>query len=674
MPSDPDRFAERLLATFRAEAEERLAAIADGLARLRAAPSEAERAAIAGSLLRTAHSLKGAARTVNRQGIEDRSQSLESAFAAIAAGTLPVSPPLVDRLFREVDAIHDSVASSGGPRASPASAPEPEAPAETLRVRTDAFDALFAGVLELAPLARGTGRGPFDPVEAELAALEAEVGPHPAIARLRRHCRAGADALLAEREILVVRIDRLVAALQGLLFVPAAEVLEAAARAARDLARREGKEVDVRIAGAEIEADRHLLAALAAPLGHLVANAVVHGIEPPEEREARGKPRRGVLSITLSLLSGHRIAFTVADDGAGIPIERLRRLAVERGLLDEERAGALETDAAARLAFAPGLSTSRLTRHAGRGVGLAAVREEVERVGGEVGLETRPGRGTTVRVEAPIATTTFRGVLVRCGSERLVLPGRAVRGVLRVRPGEAAPGPEGRLHLRRDPPIAALPLAAVLGIRAEPRPDGVAAAVLIGPGEGSAALLVDEVLTEETYLLHPLGPPLRRVRYVAGAAVLGDGTPAPVLHVPDLLRAEPPAAAPAESEAGPAARPARLLVVEDSITARALLRNILRGGGHEVETAADGLEAWQRLQTEPFDLVVSDLDMPRLDGFELTARIRASPRLSALPVVLVTALDAPADRERGLEAGANAFMVKSSVEESDLLEVVARLL
>jgi len=212
--------------------------------------------------------------------------------------------------------------------------------------------------------------------------------------------------------------------------------------------------------------------------------------------------------------------------------------------------------------------------------------------------------------------------------------------------------------------------------RATPR-DSRARIVLVETSPGTWGFAVDEVVGEETLYVQAFGGPLARVRNIAGATILPDGMPAPVLHVPDLVRSAIARTGTGAAPIGPLPAeepPARVLVVEDSITARTLLRTILVGAGYEVETATDGLDAWNRLTVRPFDLVVTDLDMPIMDGFTLTRRIRQEPALSALPVVLVTALDSRADRERGMAAGANAFVVKSSFEQSDLLEVLRRLL
>jgi two-component system chemotaxis sensor kinase CheA len=338
------------------------------------------------------------------------------------------------------------------------------------------------------------------------------------------------------------------------------------------------------------------------------------------------------------------------------------------------------------LAFEPGVSTSpMITELSGRGLGLAIVKERVEQLSGTLAVESQPGRGTVFRLGLPLTLARMRGVVVRAGGRLFALPTRGVERVARVA-REDVKTVENRETVSlagRTYALARLP--AVLGMdeQDEQAPADEAARlplVVLAGGQPlqAIAFALDEVVDERELLFKPLGRQLERLAHVAGAAVLGGGQVVPVLHVADLLRSAvrqagaPQARAAVRAAAAPAAK--RLLVAEDSITSRTLLKGILEGAGYQVETAADGAEAFAALRGGAFDLLVSDVDMPRLNGFGLTAKVRADRKLAELPVVLVTSLDSRQDREHGIDVGANAYLVKSSFDQGSLLEVVERLL
>ncbi|MBI5488300.1 MAG: response regulator, partial [Deltaproteobacteria bacterium] len=471
-------------------------------------------------------------------------------------------------------------------------------------------------------------------------------------------------------------LDGLAEAARRALTVPFSAAVAGLALLVRDLARGQGKEAELTFEGTEVEIDRRVVEEMKDAFVHLVRNAVDHGLETPAAREARGKPRRGTVAVRVATLPGGKVEVTVADDGAGLEAGSIRTAAVRRGLLTAGEAADLDDAAAGELAFRSGVTTSPLvTDLSGRGLGLAIGREKAERLGGTAEVRSTAGGGAVFRIVVPLALTAFRGLLLRAGGEDFVLPLRAVERTIRVKPGDVVPV-ENRETLpyggRR---IAVAWLAELLG-RPGGRTAGTEAALpaVVLAGGDPLALIVDEVLGEEPAVTKPLPYPLRRVRHLAGAAVLGGGRVAPVLHAPDLRRSATGAGRAAAAAAAPAARVKAVLVAEDSITSRTLLRNILESAGYRVRTAADGAEALAELRAGEFDLLVSDVEMPRMDGFALTAAVRADRRLAELPVVLVTARESREDREKGIEAGANAYLVKSSFDQSNLLEVVARLL
>ena len=473
-------------------------------------------------------------------------------------------------------------------------------------------------------------------------------------------------------------IDMLLADMKKTLMLPFSSMLELFPRFVRDLARAAGKKVEWTTEGGEIEIDRRVLEEMKDPLIHLVRNCLDHGIETPDEREGKNKSTCGHVRIGVSSQDG-RIEIAITDDGRGLDVAKIKASAVTHAVLSQEAADRLGEQDALLLVFQSGVTTSPIiTDISGRGLGLAIVREKVEKLNGTITVETRMGAGTTFRLVVPLTLATFRGTLVRVSRQLFVLPSTNVERVARVKK-EAIQTVENRETLIFDgQPVSLVRLADVLDLKAagdwRQTDDAFLQVVVVGSVEKRMAFMVDEVLCEQEILVKPLGRQLSRVRNIMGATVLGSGRVAPVLNVFDLLKTavkRVPVFA-----AGPGEEPAKsssVLVVEDSITARALLKNILESAGYDVRTAVDGIDAITALKERQFDIVVSDVEMPRMNGFELTAKIRSDKKFAELPVVLVTALESREDRERGIDVGASAYIVKSSFDQSNLLEVIGRL-
>lgn len=476
-------------------------------------------------------------------------------------------------------------------------------------------------------------------------------------------------------------VDRLLEDTRKALMLPFSIFLEAIPMLVRDLARDSGKEVGLVIRGGETEVDRRILEEMKDPVVHLVRNCIDHGIEKPAERARKHKPSQATITIMISQQDGGKLEILISDDGAGINVAKVRASAVKAGTITAQEAAKMDDGAAALLIFRSGVSTSPMvTDLSGRGLGLAIVREKVDKLGGSLAVDTRPDAGTRFRISLPLTLAAFRGVLVRAEEQLLIVPSAQVVHTLRQRK-EKIKSVENRDTLEHAGKVISLVrLSDVLGV---PRRKNLPSSadlplyiLILTSAEQQIAFVVDEILEEQEVLVKSLGQQLPRVKNISGAAVLGTGKVVPVLNVSDLMQSALNVNSTQvirQDGAELSRRRGRLLVAEDSITTRTLLKNILESAGYMVKTAVDGVDALTWLRSEEFDLVVSDVDMPRMNGFGLTSAIRTDKRLSELPVVLVTALDSKEDRERGIDVGASAYIVKGSFEQSNLLEVVRRL-
>jgi two-component system chemotaxis sensor kinase CheA len=577
----------------------------------------------------------------------------------------------------------------------------PRPPGETVRVATAKLDALMAEVGELLVTRIGVEQRLADahaldalladwqlawsrPRYRGLAAASAATGGAAALDESRARLGAARTSLGELRRGLeadVRRMAQVSADLQDDVrrtrMVPAATVFEVFPRMVRDLARASGKEVTLRAEGGTTEVDRSVLDQVKDPLTHLLRNCVDHGIEPPQARAGAGKPRHGTICLSARQRND-MLVVEVADDGAGIDPARVRAAAAREGLLAAEAAEDLTDRETIGLIFQSGLSTSPVvTDLSGRGVGLDVVRDAVERLHGSVDVHSTTGRGTTFVLSLPLSVSTVHCLLLQAGGQTFAVPATLVQRVARVA-ADTVERAAGRDVVRvGDRPVALARLADVLGVETSDDgadPGATRPVAVLGVQGAHVALLVERLAGTHELVVKSLPPPLARVRHVAGAAVLGSGEVAMVLNAADLVasveRGEPHRPA---TPAAPVGGPATILVAEDSITTRTLEKNVLEAAGYRVAVAADGLAAWTLLRSSDCDLVVADIEMPRMDGFELTARIRADPRLADLPVVLVTSRDSREDHERGAQVGADAYIVKGGFDQNRLIDTIRRL-
>jgi two-component system sensor histidine kinase and response regulator WspE len=729
-PAPPPRVAgdsvdQRLRALFATEVDDKCHAMERVLLQLEQSP---ERLELIAALMRAAHSVKGAARAVRNEdavrlahALEDRLSAAQKRAVALDAGLLDLALRAVDRLRRlgrddseearqaASDLCTELMAVPSDPPPMPATAVGAAAPTyidveETdpiLRVRASHIGRLIAlagtGMVEnrrLRPFGErqqrlrrdlGAASRLLDELHHELGAPGPQTTVGGQLAGLRTQLSESRLAInewldefgAYERESADLT-ERLYHNASQTRLRPFADIAEAYPRMVRDLSRQLGKRARAVLSGEQLAVDRDVLERLDAPLNHLLRNAIDHGIEEPALRRAAGKPEEGVLTIAASYRAG-MLAIDVSDDGAGIDYQRVRaRLVAERGL-DPAQAAALDEEALAESLFAAGFSTrDQVSEISGRGVGLDVVRQMLKQLEGSVRMHSTAGAGTRFSLLVPISRAVTRAVAVGVAGETYAFPLLRIERLVRAAPGQVHRR-EGMQYLSLDGlNVGLVPLAELLGLgTTRAREDGTDIVVIAQDGR-RAGFAVDSVLGEFDLATRPLDARLGRVADLAALALMPDGEPVVLLDTEDLMRGalerERTLGRLPEATDASAARRRRVLVVDDSISVRELVRQLLSARGYEVQVAVDGMDAWSKLREWPCDLVVSDVDMPRMDGIELTRSIKQDPRLRSLPVVIVSYRDRPEDRRRGLEVHADAYLTKSDFQEHGFLDVVHSLI
>lgn len=683
---DVDEGRGRLAALFAGELEDRTRRLEDGLLQVEQTTPSA-RQALLDELVRAAHTLKGSAALLGATQVATISHELEDALEALRTRER-VDTETVTRLLADVDRLrragNETIRDATSERREPASphggvrrleaAPRaPRSDPGAVRLPARRLDALVDRTATLR-VAAGALRSVTERLDDARRGLDVHAGPSADTGEDPRSTVAALGDLERHVRPVLRGLDRAVrgvdVAVRDVVTVPVAEACQGLARHARDITAGQDKEVEVDLDVGGVEVDRTAVTALRDALLHLVRNAVDHGIEPADERRKRGKPATGTVEVSATV-AADQVRVVVRDDGRGIDDDAIRAAAGRAGL---------DPDAsAAELLFVPGLTTARRTTEvSGRGVGMDAVRDTMESLGGTVGLTSQPGAGTTVTLTVPASVATARVLLVESDGHQSAILLRGVRRLVRVHTDDLVVADRRSWARIGGDLVMATPLAEVLGMAAldTVAPPARRPAVLVdGPGQ-DVVLLVDRILGEEEVLVRPMGELVDRLPGVVTAGVLAHGQVVLLLHPAALARLaweRPATERPRTPETEPARRP-RVLLAEDAPTTQALERGLLEAAGYEVVTADDGLAAWDLLASQPVDVVVSDVDMPRLDGVALCERIRSSPRLTELPVVLVTSRETEHDRRRGADAGADAYLLKSSFGQGDLVGTIARML
>lgn len=712
----------KLLAVFDGEHREHLAVIREFLNDAESAPDSLSGAELQ-ECFRRIHSLKGAARAVNIPGIESLAHRLESVLSGLQSGERSLDSELVGTLRRSLDAVEDLAAAAMGKRSAPSIAALEEelgdtastagrqilssqaaasvdeartrpnrdlqksarASDEPMQVSTANVDRMMQAIasVQVGERQRQSLQDSVSSLMHGLLALKTELphldsGSGQSARRMRRALTELVDlSRHLQREL---RTSSWKAAQAGrklrsevasIRLDVASSVLGDLGSHARELASDEGKQVRVECKGLDVKADRLVLQQLKRPLLQLLRNAISHGIELPEERRNAGKPPEG--SVVLRASTDARfLKVEVRDDGRGVDVDKVRSIAINNGNPDD--------DDLLQLLALPGLSTSdSVNRLSGRGIGMGIVTDAVHRLQGEVSIRTSCGKGTTIRVRVPLSVASTRVLLVRIADETYAVPSHAVRRVLHVHRDEVGPLSKG-LGLAVDGSKAPVPLASLgemlgLGTGAALQSAQTVCALAVGQTDIRRVLVVDEIVAVRDEVLVPTDDVLAGDARLAGAVLLDNDTVAPVVNPAWLLSGDAPLSFSCWQKNAPVpARKPVILVADDSVTTRTLEKSILESHGYAVILAVDGNQALAKLRENLVDIVVADVDMPELDGFGLLRAIKSDPERAELPVIMVTSKNSEQDIRTGQDLGADAYLIKQSFEQAELLETVRRLL
>jgi two-component system chemotaxis sensor kinase CheA len=720
---------DELRNVFKLSSQERLQKLEAGLLHLEKHPDDASTLE---QLLREAHSLKGDSRSVGVESVEILIHQIEEILGSVKHQPSLFTVKLSDCLYEGLDTMGLLVEEAVTGRISgvdlggvlerlkevvavPSEAPSPPAqqletatPAgigepyriDTIRVQTPDLDALMTQVEELTVTKIAIAHATTE-IE-ELVTLwedwktfsrkakpfnAAPSEPNPYQERLDKIINSLRTSTQENRTKLDLVAGELREKIRTLRLLPLSTVFQLFPRMVRDLARQQGKEVELIVEGGETTADKRILEEIKDSLMHLIRNAIDHGIETPEEREQAGKPPVATIWLRGYQTAAH-IAIEVKDDGRGLDLDKIKQTAIKRKLYRPEELDAMTPSQIYSLILAAGFSTRTfITEISGRGIGLDVVRSNVEQLKGTIQIESTPRRGCTFRIQLGTTLATAKVLLVEVQGIVHALPVEFVKTSVLVSP-EWISTVEGRETINlgeQDIPVANLADLLELSnspayhraAKVEPPNSHLRPCILIEMGEEQCGLFVDRLLDAQEVVLKPQSQLLKRVRHVTGATILPTGEVCTILNPPDLLRAsleQTLSASTVSIKQGETfQRKSVILLVEDSIPVRTQEKRLFERAGYEVVVAVDGLDGYNKLQTRHFDAVVSDVEMPNLDGLSLTAKIRQHSEYQNLPIVLVTTLAGDEDKRRGADAGADAYIIKGKFNQDVLLETLERL-
>jgi two-component system sensor histidine kinase and response regulator WspE len=730
-----------MLDLFRLEAETETRVLTSGLLALERDPTAANQLE---ACMRAAHSLKGAASIVGLTVGLRVAHAMEDCFVAAQQGRTTLGRAQIDLLLGGADLLmrisktpeadigrwddqhkadverclsdlagilHDGPATAASLADSPSAEPVPQRDASdgrpesdrVLRVTAENLNRLLSlageslvesrwvkpfgeSLLRLKRLQHRSSKA-LDSVREILSSGAPDVDAQAALAAAR-DIVSECEQVLAQRLTELEMFDRRSISLSNRLYDealacrmrPFADGVQGFPRMVRDVARSLGKQVKLDIIGETTQVDRDILRKLDAPLGHLLRNAVDHGLESPDERRAAGKPAEGVVRLEARHSAG-ALHVSISDDGRGVDLDRLRRCVVERNLIDVQAGAALSEAELLEFLFLPGFSMkATVTDISGRGVGLDVVQDMVKQVRGTVRVSSQPGEGTRFQLQLPVTLSVVRTLLAEIGGEPYAFSLAHIIRTIKLSK-DRIQFLEGRQHCdfegRRIGLVAA---HQVLETGEGTQVGEDLSVILMGDSSHMYGLVVDRFLGERELVVQPLDAQLGKIKDIAAGALMPDGSPVLIVDPEDLIRSMDKLVSGGRlsrlQHQGTAAgtKRKRVLIVDDSLTVREVERKLLGNRGYEVEVAVDGMDAWNAVRTGHFNLVVTDIDMPRMDGIELVTLITRDPNLKSLPVMVVSYKDRDEDRQRGLEAGAAYYLTKGSFHDETLVQAVVDLI
>jgi two-component system, chemotaxis family, sensor kinase CheA len=728
---------QKLAAIFQGEHAEHLAHIRSILGLLENVAEVKGRTEL-DEAFRRSHSLKGAARAVDLNAVEELASGLETLFTRVRDGTLALDQRATRVVHQILDASEDCVEAfrddrvSGEPQEAleaiadllgtdppmvkvrvdlPAKTPIPASalapvpqPVEMIRLPAEDLDRLVrsTGQILSESLRQAEVSGELNALDGQIAEMSAEsvrlrkaanaslwrLANQPEFSSVIRYigfveqkvrslaAQSRTTCLLQQRSEWNTRrsAEQLQRDVWSARMAPAEDLFEGFRRMVRDLARQENKQIDFRLSGSAVRADRIVLQALKDPVMHLLRNAISHGIETPGERASKGKPPVGSLILRLDSQRG-RLIVEVEDDGRGVNLQQVD------SVLSEAEPGSHSPEELSRVIFRPGFSTSpTVNRLSGRGMGLSVVYETVQRLQGEVSLRSKGTPGASFLLSVPLSVSTSHLLLLSAAGQTFGVPTHGIERLYRIRLDqvETLQGKPVVILEGQSVPLFGLAHLLRIGDTAAPIAGGTLPVMVLKSGAARFALWVDEFLTEQDALIMELGMPCPATGNISGGAFLRDGAVFVVLNPAGLVASCTPSAAVAmprarDPERVPVTAPG-ILVVDDSITSRSLERSILEANGYRVRVAVDGLEALELLRVEKADLVITDIQMPRMDGFGLVEALKSDSRLKGIPVIIVSSLERAEDQERGLLLGADAYVVKRKFDQAELLDAIRQMI
>jgi len=579
----------------------------------------------------------------------------------------------------------------------------PQEGKKTIRIGLDKIEALYNHLVELI-MTQMTFRQRYEDMTKlnqyakQLKTIKAETGAdlgshesnnkklHQIITRYNRvedlflrEITRHADAYEAD----VVKLDAVTEGIRqqvmSLRMQPISTIFDLATRLVRDLSRQFNKEVDLVVSGTDVELDNNIIEILKAPLIHLLRNAIDHGIEEPSLRTSLGKKEAGVIALSAKQEGGD-VLITVEDDGKGIDKERVKETAIHKGLLSEEEAKKVSDEEIYEIITKPGFSTSKIiTDTSGRGVGMDVVKTVVDRLNGSLILESTKGHGARFILKVPATIALINVLILRVGNMTLAVPSAGVNSAVHIigkdistLEGKASAFIEGQT-------IPLIHMSDIFMLAKEERGrDGRVPIIISRSDRGKIGFIVSEFLYEKEIVFQEFKGYLKRPRYFSGVATLGTGEIVLILNIQELVKARDLSGVSPITEVSKGVKPQvkknAILVAEDSMITAELEKNILVNAGYEVDVAIDGIDAMDKLHGKKYDLLVTDIDMPRMDGFELTSKVRADKRLKDLPVIVVTVREKVEDKRKGIEVGADAYILKKEFDQSNLLNTIKRLI